>query len=59
VHIYLTKEAQKHRDSVMASAKQIDDHIRRLFSQEQFDTFQHVLALLQSVEPDYTETYRR
>ena len=59
VHIYLTKAAEEHRDSVMKSAEQIDAHIRRLFSQEQFDTFQHVLALLQSVEPDYTESYTR
>jgi len=57
VHIYLTKAAEEHRSAVMKSAEQIDSHIRRLFSTEEFETFQHVLALLQNVEPDYTESY--
>ncbi|MFN8528005.1 MAG: MarR family transcriptional regulator [Anaerolineae bacterium] len=57
VHIYLTKAAEQHRENVVKSAEQIDAHIRRMFSNEDFETFQHVLAMLQNVEPDYTESY--
>jgi len=55
VHIYLTKAAEQHRESVTKSAEQIDAHIRRMFSAEDFSTFQHVLAMLQNVEPDYAD----
>ncbi len=55
VHIYLTKAAEQHREAVTKSAEQIDAHIRRMFSAEDFATFQHVLAMLQSVEPDYAD----
>lgn len=57
VHIYLTDEADKHRSNVNKSAEQIDAHLKRMFSADEFETFQHVLALLQNVEPDYTESY--
>ncbi|MDX2162865.1 MAG: MarR family transcriptional regulator [bacterium] len=59
VHIYLTKAAEQHREGVSRSAEQIDENLRRMFSSDDFETFQRVLAMLQNVEPDYTESYNR
>ncbi|NDJ59951.1 MAG: MarR family transcriptional regulator [Chloroflexi bacterium] len=53
VHIYLTAKAEDFREQVIASAEQIDAQIRQIFSDEEFEAFQSVLATLQSIEPDY------
>jgi hypothetical protein len=53
VHIYLTEQAEKHRDDVVNSAGRADAYLRDMFSDEDFDTFLNVLATMQSLEPDY------
>lgn len=53
VHIYLTDQAEKHRDDVVNSASRVDAYLRDLFSPEEFDTFLNLLSILQSLEPDY------
>ena len=53
VHIYLTDLAEQHRKEVLATAKEIDLEIRRLFKPEEFETFLNVLSVIQSLEPDY------
>lgn len=53
VHIYLTSKAEDCREDILKSAEQVDSYINSLFSPEEFETFQQVLALLQSVEPDF------
>jgi DNA-binding MarR family transcriptional regulator len=53
VHIYLTDLAEGHRKEVLATAKEIDLEIRKLFGADEFDTFLSVLAVIQSLEPDY------
>lgn len=53
VHIYLTDQAEKHRDDVVNSAGGADAYLRDLFSADDFDTFLTVLSTLQSLEPDY------
>jgi DNA-binding MarR family transcriptional regulator len=58
VHIYLTDQAEKHRDDVVNSAGRADAYLRDMFSDDEFDTFLSVLSTLQSLEPDYNiETY--
>lgn len=52
VRIYLTEAAQAHRADVLASASEIDAHIRRMVPKDDFETFQRVLAILQSSAPD-------
>jgi DNA-binding MarR family transcriptional regulator len=53
VHIYLTDLAERHRKEVLNSAKEIDAEIRQLFNTDEFDTFQNVIATMQTLEPDY------
>jgi DNA-binding MarR family transcriptional regulator len=53
VHIYLTDQAEKHRDDVVSSAARADAYLRDLFSDEDFGTFLSVLSTLQALEPDY------
>jgi DNA-binding MarR family transcriptional regulator len=53
VHIYLTDLAERHRKEVLNSAKEIDAEIRQIFNGEEFETFQNVLATMQTLEPDY------
>jgi DNA-binding MarR family transcriptional regulator len=53
VHIYLTSLAEGHRKEVLATAKEIDLEIRQLFKDDEYDTFLNVLAVIQSLEPDY------
>lgn len=52
VRIYLTDVAHAYREDVLASAREIDAQIRRLFTDEDFDTFQRVLAVLQTATPE-------
>lgn len=53
VHIVLTFEGKKLRKPIQASAKQIDEEVKRNFSSEQWEALQNVLATLQTLEPDY------
>lgn len=55
VHIYLTPHAEEYRDEVLNSARHVDAQIRRLFTEGEFETFQNIVAQLQSVEPDYSD----
>jgi MarR family transcriptional regulator, organic hydroperoxide resistance regulator len=52
VRIYLTDAGRARRDDVMKSAEQIDAQIRQLFPEENFSSFQSVLASLQMVTLD-------
>jgi MarR family transcriptional regulator, organic hydroperoxide resistance regulator len=54
VHIYLTKDAEKYRKDLMATAAKLDEQIRALFGAEDFETFLNVLTMLQTLEPDYS-----
>lgn len=56
VHIYLTPLAEQHREEVLNSARVVDSQIRKMFSPEEFETFQSIVAYLQTLEPDYSET---
>jgi DNA-binding MarR family transcriptional regulator len=56
VHIYLTSVAEQHREDVLDSARQIDAQIRRMFPERDFDVFQNIVAQLQLIEPDYSDT---
>lgn len=53
VRIYLTTAGENHRDYVQKSSEQIDQQVQKLFNVKDFETFQTVLATLQSLEPDY------
>lgn len=53
VHIYLTEGAERYREPIMLSARQIDGQLDGLVDAESWETFQRVLAALQTVEPDY------
>jgi len=55
VHIYLTSLAEQHREEVLNSARLVDQQIRKMFSDEEFETFQSIVAYLQTLEPDYSE----
>jgi len=55
VHIYLTSPAEQHREEVLNSARLVDQQIRKMFSDEEFETFQSIVAYLQTLEPDYSE----
>jgi DNA-binding MarR family transcriptional regulator len=54
VHIYLTREAQKHREEVMAVANALDTQVKELFTADEFESFLQVLSILQTLEPDYS-----
>lgn len=47
VRIYLTELAWQHRDDVADSAREIDEQIGELFTQQELDTFNYVIAALQ------------
>lgn len=53
VHIYLTDLAEKHRKEVLTAAREIDAEVHDLFPQDEYETFLNVLAVLQTIEPDY------
>lgn len=55
VHIYLTSLAEQHREEVLNSARVVDQQIRKMFSDAEFETFQSIVAYLQTLEPDYSE----
>lgn len=55
VHIYLTSLAEQHREEVLNSARLVDQQIRKMFSDEEFETFQSIVAYLQTLEPDYSD----
>ena len=55
VHIYLTPAAEQHREEVLNSARAVDLQIRKMFSDAEFETFQNIVAHLQTLEPDYSE----
>jgi len=55
VHIYLTPRAEQHREEVLNSARLVDSQIRKMFSDAEFETFQSIVAYLQTLEPDYSE----
>lgn len=52
VRIHLTDKAQSVRSDVLASAREINVQMRELFDQEEYQTFQRVLAVLQSADGD-------
>lgn len=58
VHIYLTPLAEQHREDVLNSARTVDSQIRKMFSEQEFETFQSIVAYLQTLEPDYSESNR-
>jgi DNA-binding MarR family transcriptional regulator len=49
VRIYLTGRARDLREDVLDSAEEIDRNMRKLFANGDFETFQDVLAMLQSL----------
>lgn len=53
VHIYLTDDAKKCREKILDTARALDEHVQNLFTPEEFETFQSVLARLQTVEPEF------
>jgi DNA-binding MarR family transcriptional regulator len=53
VHIYLTEEAEAYRAAVTETAAKLDEAIRDLFTEREFEQFQHVIATLQTLSPDY------
>jgi DNA-binding MarR family transcriptional regulator len=54
VRIFLTDNAEAVRDVFLDSAEYIDDQVREWFSEDEFASFQSVVATLQTVEPDYS-----
>ena len=50
VRIYLTDEAHKTKDKVLASAKQVDAQIQKQVPNGDFKAFQNVLATLQEMK---------
>ena len=52
VRIYLTDEAHKCKQSVLDSIGEIDARIAQMFPQEEFESFQHILAILQTTSLD-------
>jgi DNA-binding MarR family transcriptional regulator len=52
VRIYLTEEAHKCRQSVMDSVDEIDTRIAQMFPQGEFESFQNILASLQTISLD-------
>lgn len=48
VHIYLTAAGKECKDSVIDAARQIDERIAKMFPAKDFETFQSVLATLQT-----------
>lgn len=52
VRIFLTENAHNCRESVMDVAKQIDAEIAEMFPNNEFETFQDVLASLQTIVPE-------
>ena len=53
VYIYLTPSADKVKKDVLNSADEIDEQLRQLFSQEDFERLQTMLSTLQGIEPEY------
>ncbi len=52
VRIFLTGKAKKRRPEIQAVAEDLDQHISDLFPGEDYETFQRVLATLQSINLD-------
>jgi len=52
VRIFLTDKANDYRQQVIASAAQIDASLKQLINNGDFETFQNVLATLQTASPD-------
>lgn len=52
VRIYLTPAAQECRDEVMANTEKIDERIRQLFNNSDYQAFERVLSALQNIEPE-------
>ncbi|QPC84770.1 MarR family transcriptional regulator [Phototrophicus methaneseepsis] len=52
VRIYLTAEGDSHREEIMNAAEEVDAQIANHFSPEEFDIFQEVLDVLQTLELD-------
>jgi DNA-binding MarR family transcriptional regulator len=55
VRIHLTAKGRECRDSVEASAEQIDAHLKKIVSARDFEVFQSVLAQLQGIATDAKE----
>jgi len=53
VYIYLTPSAATVKKDVLSSAEEIDNQLRELFTQEDFDRLQTMLSTLQAIEPEY------
>lgn len=51
VRIYLTAEGHKVREGVQESAREVEDKIRRNFSQVEYECFLEVLSSLQDMNP--------
>lgn len=51
VRIYLTDTAHQYREEVMESAQKLDDYLASLFSEEELEAFQSVIATFQTIEP--------
>lgn len=52
VHIYLTRQGHELREEVMQASEEIDERVRGLFDDQEFDVFQNVLSQLQTSDPD-------
>ncbi|GAB4519651.1 MAG: MarR family winged helix-turn-helix transcriptional regulator [Anaerolineae bacterium] len=49
VRIYLTEDAEKYREDVLSSARQVDAQIAALFPAEEYDAFMRVVHELQGM----------
>ncbi len=55
VRIFLTKKALEMKTDLVKSSKDLDQRIRQLFDDDDFEVFHKVVAQLQTLEPDYSE----
>jgi DNA-binding MarR family transcriptional regulator len=52
VHIYLTEKACRDKYSILSLANKLDRQLESEFSQDDFECFQHVMGVLQTIEID-------
>ncbi|MDZ4770478.1 MAG: MarR family transcriptional regulator [Chloroflexota bacterium] len=55
VRIFLTDKALDMKTNVVKSAKELDQRIRQLFEEDNYEVFHKVVSQLQMLEPNYSE----
>lgn len=55
VRIFLTEKALTMKADVVKSARELDQRVRELFDENEFDMFHQVVAQLQTLEPNYSD----